>query len=257
MLAEAMADDGMLFCDCAEIPRLEKGPHGKPYYPDLPGFAFNFSHSGDWIVLAVRDGANIGIDLQKIVPVKSGIDAIAERCCRPEETAFLHFCRTEETPSLRSCGRDESAEKAEIFFRLWAIREAFLKYTGDGIFHNDIKNVQIPVLSSLLSDWIIMNNDADPANDASTTLSDRICGTSKDKAATLSDGFIEASLGQNELLISKELLIRKVLDILRGSGEVILELEKSSSCACPSQKKAFFQMVTPPEEGYIMCVVTD
>lgn len=124
LLSRALSDAGFLFVDCAEVPLQQKGPHGKPYFPSLPDFHYNFSDSGSYAALAAadsRDGIrSLGLDLQKIVPVRAGIDAMAKRFYTPEEAALL-------------ADMEDTAAKQALFFRLWSVKEAFVKCTGDGL----------------------------------------------------------------------------------------------------------------------------
>lgn len=54
--------------DSAEI-ELQEGPHGKPALADLSSpLRFNLSHSGDLALVAVTQGREVGVDIQKIKP---------------------------------------------------------------------------------------------------------------------------------------------------------------------------------------------
>ena len=85
--------------------------NGKPYLKDRTDLFFNLSNSGDKLLMAVAEG-KIGADLQKAVPFK---EALFERITSEEEREALTAYR----------GRD--------FNRLWALKEAYVKLTGDGI----------------------------------------------------------------------------------------------------------------------------
>jgi len=81
-------------------PRFERGPH------------FSVSHSGDWWVCAVSGGP-VGIDLQQHRRCRA--DAVARRFYHPDERRWL----AEQPPAA--------------FFNIWAAKEAYVKYTGEGI----------------------------------------------------------------------------------------------------------------------------
>jgi len=54
--------------DPAEI-ELREGPHGKPALADPSSpLRFNLSHSGDLALVAVTQGREVGVDIQKIKP---------------------------------------------------------------------------------------------------------------------------------------------------------------------------------------------
>ena len=90
------------------------GEMGKPEILDFPK-KFNLSHSGEYVICAVADG-EVGADIQKWVPYK---ERTAERFFAPEEGKLLQEL-------------DES-RRMELFYRLWARKEAYGKYTGQGI----------------------------------------------------------------------------------------------------------------------------
>ncbi|MDR0883575.1 MAG: 4'-phosphopantetheinyl transferase superfamily protein [Oscillospiraceae bacterium] len=85
-------------------------PHGKPYFVDAPGFHFNLSHSGAALALAVSD-TPIGVDVERL---RAPDFRIARRNFAPDEAAFV-------------------GEDAQRFFQIWTQKEAYLKYTGDGL----------------------------------------------------------------------------------------------------------------------------
>lgn len=142
MLAEA-------FCEWLHqkvpLPPVLRGPHGKPYLADYPAFHYNFSDSGDWLVLAVSENdSEIGVDLQKIVPVKTGIMKMARRFFHPEDVRRLEAVSHPEDithpdvvshPEEISCpeAMDDAVRQEELFFRIWTVKEAYLKYTGEGL----------------------------------------------------------------------------------------------------------------------------
>lgn len=99
---------------------FETGEHGKPYLSsDTPGepIYFNLSHSGDRIAL-IFGNSPVGIDIQKTTPSGNEMK-LARRYFHPEEFSLFS--------ELDSSGR------AQLFFRYWSIREAFLKGLGTGL----------------------------------------------------------------------------------------------------------------------------
>jgi 4'-phosphopantetheinyl transferase len=83
-----------------------------------PALSFNLSHSQGRALIAVGDGSDIGIDLER---TGTGVKAlaIARRYFAPRERAAL-----EQTPP---------AELESVFFRYWVAKEAVLKGEGVGL----------------------------------------------------------------------------------------------------------------------------
>ena len=92
----------------------EYGEQGKPQIVNFPK-KFNLSHSGDYVVCGVSDG-EVGVDIQKWVPFK---DRTAERFFAKAEWKLLQETDVE--------------KRTELFYRLWSRKEAYGKYTGQGI----------------------------------------------------------------------------------------------------------------------------
>jgi len=100
----------------AEI-RIDFHEKGKPFFPDFPDFKFNITHGGGIVAVAFCDHHEVGIDVEsgarKVNPM------IAERYFTPTEAEFLQ----KTLPQQRS----------HAFLRLWTVKEAYLKMTGDGL----------------------------------------------------------------------------------------------------------------------------
>ncbi len=95
------------------LPPVDREERGKPFFPGHPALRFNLSHSGD-LALCALDGAPVGADIQTVAPRRP---ATVERCCAPEERAWL-------------AGRGDSRED---FALLWAMKEALVKHSGRGL----------------------------------------------------------------------------------------------------------------------------
>lgn len=84
--------------------------------PQIQGLCFNLSHSGERILLAVSDSA-VGCDIEK-----------------REKASFKvaeHFFCQEENNYLSGIAGEE--EKNQAFFRLWTVKESYMKMTGKGL----------------------------------------------------------------------------------------------------------------------------
>lgn len=96
--------------------RYAYGPHGKPYVEGESPLYFSLSHSGEYVLLAVSD-REVGADIQQIK--EADIDKIAG-----------HFMTAEEYGQWN----EETIEaKKELFYQIWAGKEAYLKLTGEGM----------------------------------------------------------------------------------------------------------------------------
>ena len=113
--AELLLRQGLRDAGKPYPPALTFGPHGKPYLQD-EGLWFSLSHSGEWALCALAD-REVGCDIEEIR--KTDL-AIARRFFTPEEYARI---AAGETPE----------ERQERFFRLWTLKESFLKVTGRGL----------------------------------------------------------------------------------------------------------------------------
>lgn len=90
-----------------QILRTERG---KPYFKEVP-IEFSVSHTKDlWVCLIDREP--VGIDVQEI------------RQCRSEKIAARYYTE-DEREYIRTMGETG-------FFQIWARKEAYVKYTGDG-----------------------------------------------------------------------------------------------------------------------------
>ena len=98
---------------CEAMVRYEDGK--KPYLPKVKDCHFNLSHSGDF-VFCVTDTRPVGIDIQ--VRRRYSIN-LAER-----------FFQKKEWEHIKEADPDQ---QEEIFFRYWAVKEGYVKLTGEGI----------------------------------------------------------------------------------------------------------------------------
>ncbi|MBD5556785.1 MAG: 4'-phosphopantetheinyl transferase superfamily protein [Roseburia sp.] len=88
------------------------GADGKP---EVEGICFNLSHSAEFVICAVGEQA-VGCDVEKIAKA-------------PERVAE-HFFHRHEAEYLRACGEEG---RAAMFFRLWTMKESYIKMTGEGM----------------------------------------------------------------------------------------------------------------------------
>lgn len=94
------------------------GKNGKPALDPNGGSAdvfFNLSHTGDKILIGVTQNRRIGVDIVNMEP-SYPFQESAEYILTPAEKRYLQSVE----PALRY----------QVFFRIWAIKEAILKTTG-------------------------------------------------------------------------------------------------------------------------------
>ena len=89
--------------------------YAKKQYQDVENIHFNLSHSGEMAICAASYKA-VGCDIERIkeAPLK-----VAERFFCNEEVQYLNSV--------------EEGMKTEAFFRLWTIKESYIKMTGKGL----------------------------------------------------------------------------------------------------------------------------
>lgn len=103
-----------------ESPVFEYGEGGKPTLKGHPDIHFNLSHCRKAVACVVADSP-VGIDI--------------EETRRYKESLARHAMNDEEYKEIT-----ESDNPDETFTKLWTMKEALLKYTGEGL-RRDIKTV--------------------------------------------------------------------------------------------------------------------
>lgn len=111
-LNEALSDYGLK----ERAMEYEQGRQGKPFLRYHPEINFSISHSGDYALCSVGNEP-IGNDIER---VRSGRERVAERFFAEKELAWIR-----ET--------EEMEEREERIFRIWTMKESFLKVTGLGM----------------------------------------------------------------------------------------------------------------------------
>jgi 4'-phosphopantetheinyl transferase len=91
--------------------------YGKPFLENSSIF-FNLSHSEDCGVLAVSREKMLGIDIE-YVKSREDFSELAKRFFAPQEVEQLEV--------------SPAAEKLLAFYRLWTLKEAFIKALGQGL----------------------------------------------------------------------------------------------------------------------------
>ncbi|MGN0405879.1 MAG: 4'-phosphopantetheinyl transferase family protein [Bariatricus sp.] len=95
-----------------DLKTVHTSENGKP---EAEGICFNLSHSGNVVICAVSK-ANVGCDIEK---VGSAPKRVAERFFCEDEISWIESFANE--------------EKNREFFRIWTMKESYLKMTGEGL----------------------------------------------------------------------------------------------------------------------------
>ena len=98
------------------LPAQMRTRWGKPYFPDLPQYRFNLSHSGSFALCALS-AHPVGVDIQVVRPAWS--PKLVDRSCTPEERSWLAAL----------------GDRPEDFAALWACKESVGKESGYGVPH--------------------------------------------------------------------------------------------------------------------------
>jgi 4'-phosphopantetheinyl transferase len=104
--------------------------NGKPYLraPQLhPPLAFNMSHSGEMVVIALMRGSEVGVDVELLRPLDD-LEAMVATTCSEAEQAYLAALPLE--------------KRLTAFYRLWTRKEAWLKLRGIGL-SGALKSVEV------------------------------------------------------------------------------------------------------------------
>ena len=103
-----------------ELPVFEYGEHGKPSIVGHPEIFFNMSHCREAAICVLSD-VPVGVDVESI---RSYSESLARYTMSDAEMELI-----------------EKAERPDVeFIRLWTLKEAVLKRSGEGI-RNDMKHV--------------------------------------------------------------------------------------------------------------------
>jgi 4'-phosphopantetheinyl transferase len=113
--------------------RFQQTTQGKPSLaPEFQAsrLRFNLAHSGDWALVAVAAGREVGVDVEQFRPLLEAAP-IAKRYFAPDELAALEALT--------------DAERPAAFFHIWTSKEAFIKATGLGL-SAPLQSFSVPLL---------------------------------------------------------------------------------------------------------------
>jgi 4'-phosphopantetheinyl transferase len=94
------------------------GPYGKPALRSEHAIAFNVSHAGDLVIIAVTRRGPVGVDVERV-------DATRDL----QGMALVSFSNAEQ----RALAAVAMPQRSAAFHRTWAQKEAFIKWLGLGL----------------------------------------------------------------------------------------------------------------------------
>jgi len=98
------------------------GPFGKPSLVDAGGLAFSASSAGERVLVAVTNGRELGVDVERLAALPRDAEELSRLAAR--------VLTAGERAELARCA---PAERAAAFLRAWTRKEALLKALGTGL----------------------------------------------------------------------------------------------------------------------------
>jgi len=94
------------------------GAHGKPVVVGRPEIGLSIAHAGERVGVAVAEGAQVGLDIERAVPLSDPLNPGA---------GVLHPLERDALAALPPARREPA------FLRCWTRKEALLKATGEAL----------------------------------------------------------------------------------------------------------------------------
>ncbi len=113
-----------------ELPAMQAGEKGKPFFPDFPALQFNLSHCKNAVACAL-DTAPLGVDVQELRPL--------HRRSGQKEPAIYRILSPRERTWVTEAACD--AERDVRFLTVWTCKEAYGKALGCGYLY-DLKSTE-------------------------------------------------------------------------------------------------------------------
>ncbi len=98
--------------------KISRAEQGKPYLEHYPELCFNLSHTGDHVLFALTNKAQLGIDIE-VCKRRVNLAGLVDKCFAEQERAYWSHL-----PEI---------EQVQAFYDFWTRKEAFVKATGHGI----------------------------------------------------------------------------------------------------------------------------
>lgn len=100
--------------------KIERTSAGKPYFSNCDHLYFNLSHSGEYAACVLANH-EVGVDIQKVQGA-AAVRRIAPRILHAGEAAYR--------------------EEESMLYRIWTVKEAYVKATGEGI-RRDFRKIRV------------------------------------------------------------------------------------------------------------------
>ena len=114
---------------------IQYNVNGKPYLGNFSEHTFNLSHSKDFTALAITQQDPVGLDIENVDFCRTRLSDIAKR-----------FFTLKENKILSALGGDEHSL---MFYRLWTLKEAWVKANGGSLIPN-LKKIEFLVVENKL-----------------------------------------------------------------------------------------------------------
>lgn len=97
---------------------LEQSTFGKPRLARFPQLHYSISYSGNYVMIGVNEGGEIGVDIEVVRTISDAADL-----------ADMHYTAKERAAIIGRSGRDLS----RAFLNVWVRKEACVKAVGRGL----------------------------------------------------------------------------------------------------------------------------
>lgn len=97
---------------------FSENKYGKIHMPQS-NVSFNISHSGNKVVLAFAKEMQIGVDIERMGVIEDYAQ-IAKKFFLPQESKLI-------------CSQTDAAKGMEYFYKIWTVKEAYVKAIGCGL----------------------------------------------------------------------------------------------------------------------------
>jgi len=115
---------------------VQTSPLGKPFLEEKIGLHFSLSHSGEYVLCGISD-SNVGVDIQ-MIKEKIKYRKIAQRFFTESEVEYI--------------GKDNRSDYSiQRFTDIWAIKESYLKYCGQGL-RRSLDTFEIVIAEEFIKD---------------------------------------------------------------------------------------------------------
>uniref|UniRef100_A0A0K0DTD3 L-aminoadipate-semialdehyde dehydrogenase-phosphopantetheinyl transferase n=1 Tax=Strongyloides stercoralis TaxID=6248 RepID=A0A0K0DTD3_STRER len=121
--------------------KFDRTERGKPFlsFPPVTTFGMNISHQGDYVAFVSSCSSNVGVDCMRLDVSRNNktADEYINSMSKSASPNELRIMKTQPTDIM----------KMTVFYRIWCLKESFLKATGQGII-NDLSTIDFQINTS-------------------------------------------------------------------------------------------------------------